>query len=63
MDQSRRGVIQVLEAKMCPLVVAIPRFIQLGLPLPPLKLMDQSRCGVVRVGIATTSGHIFASKT
>jgi hypothetical protein len=32
-----------------PLVVAIPRFIQLGVPLPPLKPMAQSRRGVIRV--------------
>ncbi|VVM18576.1 hypothetical protein BSPWISOXPB_1627 [uncultured Gammaproteobacteria bacterium] len=30
-----------------PLVMAIPRFIQLGVPLPPLKLTEQSRCGVI----------------
>jgi hypothetical protein len=29
--------------------MATPRFIQLGLPLPPLKLMDQSRRGVIRL--------------
>jgi hypothetical protein len=28
---------------------AIPRFIQIGPPLPPLKLMAQSRRGVVRM--------------
>jgi hypothetical protein len=32
-----------------PLVLAIPRFIQLGLPLPPLKPMAQSRRGVTQV--------------
>jgi hypothetical protein len=49
MDQSRRGVIQVLEAQMHPLVMAIPRFIQLSVPLPPLKSMGQSRRGVIRL--------------
>jgi hypothetical protein len=39
MAQSRRGVIQILEAQVHPLVVAIARFIQLMAPLPPLKLM------------------------
>jgi hypothetical protein len=32
-----------------PLVVAIPRFIQIRMPLPPLKPMAQSRCGAVRI--------------
>jgi hypothetical protein len=32
-----------MEAQVHPLVVAIPRFIQLGVPLPPLKPMAQSR--------------------
>jgi hypothetical protein len=49
MDQSRRGVAQVMEAQKRPLVVAIPRFIQLSVPLPFLKPMDQSRRGVIRV--------------
>jgi hypothetical protein len=30
MAQSRRGVIQVMEAQAHPLIMAIPRFIQLG---------------------------------
>jgi hypothetical protein len=29
--------------------VAIPKFIQLMVPLPPLKLMEQSRRGVIRI--------------
>jgi hypothetical protein len=29
--------------------MATPRFIQLGVPSPPLKPMDQSRRGVVRM--------------
>jgi hypothetical protein len=37
----------MLEAKVRPLVVAIPRFIQIRMPLPPLKPMAQSRCGAV----------------
>jgi hypothetical protein len=49
MAQSRRGVFRMLEAQVRPLVAAIPRFIQLGLPLPPLKPMAQSRRGVVQV--------------
>jgi hypothetical protein len=44
MAQSRRGVVRMLEAKARPLVVAIPRFIQIRMPLPPLKPMAQSRC-------------------
>jgi hypothetical protein len=47
MGQSWRGVIQVLEAQVHPLV-AIPRFIQLGVPLLSLKPMDQLRRGVVQ---------------
>ncbi|VVM24595.1 hypothetical protein BSPWISOXPB_4989 [uncultured Gammaproteobacteria bacterium] len=49
MAQSRRGVTQVLEVQVHPLVVAIPRFIQLDTPLLPLKLMVQSRRGVIRI--------------
>jgi hypothetical protein len=37
MDQSRRGVVRVMEAQTHPLIMAIPRFIQLRLPLPPAK--------------------------
>jgi hypothetical protein len=44
MDQSRYGVIRVMEeAQAHPLIVATLRFIQLQEPLLPLKLMDQSR--------------------
>jgi hypothetical protein len=39
MVQSRRGVTQILEVQVHPLVLATPRFIQLGLPLLPLKPM------------------------
>jgi hypothetical protein len=46
MAQSRRGVFQVLEAQMRPLTKAIPRFIQMNLPLLPLKPMVRSRHGV-----------------
>jgi hypothetical protein len=45
MDQSRRGVVRILEVQVHPLVIAIPRFIQLSMPLPPLKPMGQSRRG------------------
>jgi hypothetical protein len=36
-------------AQVLPLIMATPRFIQMGLPLPPLKPMDQSRRGVIRI--------------
>ncbi|CAC9449324.1 hypothetical protein [uncultured Gammaproteobacteria bacterium] len=49
MVQSRRGVSQVLEAQVRPMIVAIPRFIQLRMPSPPLKPMVQSRRGVIRI--------------
>jgi hypothetical protein len=49
MAQSRRGVFRMLEEQVRPLVAAIPRFIQLYMPLPPLKPMDQSRRGVVQM--------------
>jgi hypothetical protein len=35
-----------MEAQVRPLIMAIPKFIQLGVPLPLLKPMDQSRHGV-----------------
>jgi hypothetical protein len=34
------------------LTMAIPKFIQLGFPLPPLKPMAQSQCGVIQVMVA-----------
>jgi hypothetical protein len=37
MAQSRRGVIRMLEAQVRPLVVAIPRFIQLGMKAPSVE--------------------------
>jgi hypothetical protein len=39
----------MLEAQVRPLVVAILRFIQLGMPLLLLKLMAQSRRGVIQI--------------
>jgi hypothetical protein len=42
--ESRRGV-HMLMAKVHPLTVAIPIFIQLSMPLPLLKPMVQSRRG------------------
>jgi hypothetical protein len=42
----RIGLTHVLAVKVRPLIVVIPRFIQLGMPLPPLKPMAQSRRGV-----------------
>jgi hypothetical protein len=47
--QLRRGVTHILEAKTHLLVGVIPRFIQRIEPLPPLKLMAQSRCGVIQI--------------
>jgi hypothetical protein len=38
------------------LVRAIPRFIQIGIPLPPLKLMGQSRRGVMGLSISFKGG-------
>jgi hypothetical protein len=49
MAQSRRGVIQILEAQVHPLVVAIARFIQLMALLPLLKPMAQSRRGALHM--------------
>jgi hypothetical protein len=49
MAQSRRGVIQILEAQVHPLVVVIARFIQLMAPLLPLKPMAQSRRGAIQI--------------
>jgi hypothetical protein len=40
---------QALEVQVRPLVMTIPRFTQMRVPLPPLKLMAQSRRGVIRV--------------
>jgi hypothetical protein len=37
MAQSRRGVVYMMEAQAHPLIMAIPRFIQLSIPLPPGK--------------------------
>jgi hypothetical protein len=44
-DEARCGVDQALEAQVRPLIVAILRFTQLQVPLPPLKPMEQSRRG------------------
>jgi hypothetical protein len=38
-----------MEAQAHPLIMAILRFIQLGMPSPPLKPMGQSRRGVLQV--------------
>jgi hypothetical protein len=46
---SRRGVIRMREAQVHPLIMAIPRFIQLRLPSPPLKPMAQSRRGATQI--------------
>jgi hypothetical protein len=45
MAQSRRGVSYIMEVQAHPLIVAIPRFIQLGVALLPLKPMVQSQYG------------------
>jgi hypothetical protein len=39
----------ILEAQVHPLTVAIPRFIQMHMPLPPLRLTVQSRRGVIQI--------------
>jgi hypothetical protein len=39
----------MLAAQVHPLVLAIPKFIQVGVPLPPLKPMVQSRRGAVQM--------------
>jgi hypothetical protein len=49
MVQLWRGVVQVMEEQVHPLVVTIPRFIQMDMPLPSLKSMVQSRRGVTQV--------------
>jgi heme/copper-type cytochrome/quinol oxidase subunit 4 len=49
MAQSRLGVTHVLEDQMHLLTVAILKFIQLMLPLPPLSPMAQSRLGVTQI--------------
>jgi hypothetical protein len=47
-------MIQILEAQTHPLTKVISRFIQLHIPLLPLKLMVQSRCGVTHLLEAET---------
>jgi hypothetical protein len=49
-----------MEAQVHPLVVTIPRFIQIMVPLPLLKPMDQSRRGVIRVMEAQVRPLIMA---
>jgi hypothetical protein len=49
MAQSRRGVAQIGEVRVHLLAVAMPKFIQLGVPLPLLKLTAQSRRGVAHM--------------
>ncbi|VVM21037.1 hypothetical protein BSPWISOXPB_6340 [uncultured Gammaproteobacteria bacterium] len=39
-------VIHILEEKKHLLIVAIPRFIQINMPLPPLEPTAQLQCGV-----------------
>ncbi|SEI05058.1 hypothetical protein BAZSYMA_ACONTIG177707_0 [Bathymodiolus azoricus thioautotrophic gill symbiont] len=45
MAQSWRGVTHILEVKKHPLIVAIPRFIQMNVSLLLLKLMARLRHG------------------
>jgi hypothetical protein len=47
MAQSRRGVVQVMEVQMRPLVVAIPRFIQIRMPLPPPSALTAAKALIV----------------
>jgi hypothetical protein len=47
-------MIQILEAQTHPLTKVISRFIQLHIPLLPLKPMAQSRRGVVQILEAQT---------
>jgi hypothetical protein len=49
MVQLQFGVTQLVEAQVHPPTMAIPKFIQLILPLPPLSTMVQSRLGVAQV--------------
>jgi hypothetical protein len=53
MAQSRRGVTNILEAKVHLLAAAIPRFILIEEPLPSLHIMVQSRCGGFHILEAT----------
>ncbi|VVM21130.1 hypothetical protein BSPWISOXPB_8181 [uncultured Gammaproteobacteria bacterium] len=50
MDQSRRGVVRIMEAQAHPLIMAIPRFIQLVMPLLPLKPWINHGVGCSRYG-------------
>jgi hypothetical protein len=54
MAQLRRGVTHILEAQVHLLAVAIPKFILIEKPLPPLHAMAQSRHG---------GSHILEAKT
>jgi hypothetical protein len=40
-----------MEAQVRPLIMAILRFIQMDIPLPPLKPMGQSRHGVMKIQV------------
>jgi hypothetical protein len=56
MGQSRRGV--VLEVQVRPLMAVIPRFIQLEVPLPPLKPTAQLQRGVNPITFKSGKGAI-----
>jgi hypothetical protein len=61
-DPSALRAAKAPEAQAHPLIMAIPRFIQLRLPLPPLKPMDQSRRGVIHVWEAQVHPLIIGFK-
>jgi hypothetical protein len=52
------GVTQTEEVQMHPLVVATPGFIQLAVPLPPLKPMAQSRRGGATVQLTIAPAEL-----
>jgi hypothetical protein len=47
-----------MEVQVRPLVMAISKFIQLRMPLPPLKPMGQSRHGVIQILVEKTTDLI-----
>jgi hypothetical protein len=51
-EPSACGVEHILEVQTHPMTKAIPRFIQMQLPLPPLKLMVQSQPSILRAAKA-----------
>jgi hypothetical protein len=47
--RAAKAYLFILEAQVHPLTVVIPRFIQMHMPLPPLRLTVQSRRGVIQI--------------